>query len=194
MIIANSAFCQKLPYEYKILRDAREQRIEKLNKRYVEELEKLKIKFTKQGDLENALLIDREIKRYSTTKTKTYVSDVKGFAGHSSRTRNNVYEFDVEGIGGDAFLTFWASYDLKGSTFGDVYLVNEEGDKKKVHSWKSSDFKTAVSTVRSYEKLKPISVNVKNFINSAGKYKVEFVYSKGERGLTILKVSLDIHN
>ena len=56
------SWSEDLPDEANRLRDQRAEAISKINSKYLEELEKIKIKFTKAGNLEKAMAIDAEIK------------------------------------------------------------------------------------------------------------------------------------
>ncbi|MGJ8658080.1 MAG: hypothetical protein ACSHX6_16655 [Akkermansiaceae bacterium] len=57
-------FAEELPYEFKKLKNIRDSQIETINEQYVTALEKLKLKYTKKGELASALLVDEEIKSY----------------------------------------------------------------------------------------------------------------------------------
>ena len=175
------------PAELNALRTLREKEVKKIDIIYVNALKKLKTKFTKRGDLKNALLIEEEITQYTKTKIRQYVSETKG-------SYNTTYTFNIEDLGKNSFVNFWASYDdNKGSTFGNVYLLDEKGKKVLIHKWKTSDFTISANSAKSFEDLKPISVDVKDLVKKTGKYRVQFEYTSGNKGLAILRVSMDIH-
>ncbi|MEJ6828777.1 MAG: hypothetical protein QNK61_01155 [Akkermansiaceae bacterium] len=64
LLAATPMFAKELPSEFKDLKDIRESRIEIINEQYVDALKKLKMRYTKKGDLESAILVDEEIKLY----------------------------------------------------------------------------------------------------------------------------------
>jgi len=70
-IIASSCitFAEEVPNDLKILRKSREAKIDELNAKYLKALERLKVKYTKKGDLTTALKIDEEIKEYQQQKS-----------------------------------------------------------------------------------------------------------------------------
>ena len=194
-LLITSVFSQELPRDYEFLRNARDKSISNINRKYITHLKKLKTKYTKLGKLEIALLIDEEITRYENNNAKSYVSNVRGFAGLPGLTRNNIYSFDIEEVGNSASVTFWASFDmdLKGRTNGTVYLIDDEGRQKKIHRWKDSDFKISANSVRSYADLKPYTIDISDFVKKSGRYKIRFTYTGGSKGLSILRVSLNIN-
>ena len=192
ILLTISLSAQEIPHDYQRLRDIRSQRISEIDKKYIIALEKLKLKYTKQGNLEIALLINEEIKKYKTKLVKSYVSNVRGFAGLAKYTHNNVYSFDIKEVGKSASITFWAFFDLKGESNGIVYLSDDKGREKQIYKWKSNDFKFQKNQYLSYDQTKPRTIDITKFVNKPGRYKIRFAYASGEVGLSILRVSIDI--
>lgn len=62
------SFSQELPQEFKRLKDKRDAEVEKIEGLYVSALKNLKIKYTKKGDLDSAILVDEEIKAYERSR------------------------------------------------------------------------------------------------------------------------------
>jgi len=161
---------------------------------------------TTAGNLEEATAIQEERKKLSEReevvsakayldkygfKPKTYVDETRGFAGNPVE-KNNVYSFDVEQAGNRATLRFWASGDVYTNTFGKISLTPPAGEAVVVYNWKKTDFQIPADSVGSYDKLRPINVDVSRYVREPGTYKVTFKWVDGTAGLKILRVELDI--
>ena len=79
--LALSSYCaaQSKPSDYERLQKLRQLEINKINKQYLNDLEKLKSKYTKKGNLEVAVMIDKEIKNITSALKATTSIDTDIF-------------------------------------------------------------------------------------------------------------------
>ena len=85
ILLSTFTLAQDLPHELEKLKKARDNKIEQVDAIYAKELKKLKVEFTRKGDLTNALKIDDELKLYERLDSST-----RGFnAGHWSSEQND---------------------------------------------------------------------------------------------------------
>ncbi|NTV14123.1 MAG: hypothetical protein HGA96_09390 [Desulfobulbaceae bacterium] len=121
---------------------------------------------------------------------RTLINSVQGLAGATSFSENNIYTFSLPEVGNTSSLTFYATGRRSPDSYGNVWLVTPEGKKEKVTKWKSSNFTTPATEVKSYQKLKPIISDISDHIKLPGKYQVEFEWTDGVDPLVIYRVEL----
>ncbi len=121
---------------------------------------------------------------------RDYVKTVKGWAGIPEFSHNNVYEFTIPEAGNQSTLTFYASGRDSVDTYGDVFILTPDGKRKKIYKWSPDDFEIPLKEVRSYKHLKPVRVDITEFVSRPGSYRIEFAYRKGDDPLGILRVEI----
>jgi|GEM_PF-7035755 len=121
---------------------------------------------------------------------KTYIKEIKGWAGIPEFSRNNIYDFNIPETGTKSTLTVYASGRNSRNTFGEIFIVTPSGRKKMVHRWEPDDFEIPLKEARNYRDLKPLQVDISEFVKEAGTYQVDFEYLKGDDPLGILRVEI----
>jgi hypothetical protein len=121
---------------------------------------------------------------------QTHVSSIQGLAGNAQITKNNVYTFNLPGIGKTSTLAFWATGQSSIDTYGKVWLITPRGRRVIVGIWKESYFKQPSTEISSFYKLKPITENITKKVNGPGTYKIEFEWTDGKDPLVIYRVEI----
>jgi outer membrane biosynthesis protein TonB len=121
---------------------------------------------------------------------QTHISSIKGLAGNAETTKNNVYTFNLPGIGSSSTLAFWATGLNSIDTYGKVWLTTPNGRRVIVGIWKESYFKQSSTQISSFYKLKPITADITRKVSTPGTYKVEFEWTDGNDPLVIYRVEI----
>lgn len=152
---------QNLPSDVSRVIAQRDAEIRKINRSCVIELERIKVAYTKRGDLKNAVLVDNLVKEM---KAAHAANVIVGRWTFSRRGEDRIYEFRADGsvsgqylTGGLPFVARWKAvgpfievYDTRGKTFikvsiefeGDVRLMVMAVRTKSGPGRKSTDLNT----------------------------------------------------
>jgi hypothetical protein len=120
----------------------------------------------------------------------TQVSEVEGWAGAASFSKNNVYTFYLPDVGTYSTMKFWATGRRSIDSTGNVWLVTPAGHREKISKWKDRDFEEPATEISSYKKIAPIIVDISELVTKAGTYKIEFEWTGGIDPLVIYRVEL----
>jgi len=118
----------------------------------------------------------------------TLVNSGQGLAGAASFSENNLYSFKLPEVGTPSSLTFYATGRRSTDSYGNVWLLSPEGRRTKVTKWKSSHFNTPATEIKSYQKLKPITTDISDYVKVPGTYQIEFEWTDGVDPLVIYRV------
>lgn len=120
---------EDIPIEIQRLNELRARQIEKIDKVYIEQLEALKIKYTKAGDLDAANQVVAIVKHLSPTDSEAKESKwawgsggeltlkPSGIATHTAWNKNGKWRKEKDG-----------SIRLESGYNGDLFIVRIEGD------------------------------------------------------------------
>jgi hypothetical protein len=126
---------QELPYDVKVLEQQRNQAVAKIDATYRTELEKMKIKYTKLGDLETANKIASLLKNLETNPSAPNVKDDFGVVGKwvfkiEGKKRNFNFSSDMSFTGqyttGQDFSGTWKVEDK-------TIILVVDGKKSDIH-------------------------------------------------------------
>lgn len=121
--VSHAEAAQNLPSDVSRVVDQRDAEIKKITQRCVAELEKLKVSYTKRGDLENALLVDKLIKEMKLPSPMVG-NWVFYYKGKSLR-----YTFREDGSMSGAYVISGSGFKGTWKTKGDnVEIRSDSGD------------------------------------------------------------------
>jgi len=117
LLIVSNIFstAKETPYDFQRLKDLHAKNIEKINQQYIQALDKLRTKYTKKGDLEVAMMLDDEIRKYKASgfkldgKWKVITHNGKSYTRYFSNGEmidQNKQRRRVE-IKGETITIFW---------------------------------------------------------------------------------------
>ncbi|MEN8134973.1 MAG: hypothetical protein ABFS18_05485 [Thermodesulfobacteriota bacterium] len=121
---------------------------------------------------------------------QTHVSSVQGLAGDGGSSKNNIYTFNLEGIGSSTTLAFWATGRNSIDTYGKVWLITPDNRRIFIRIWKESYFEYPSTQIATYYKLRPITEDITKKVTTPGTYKVEFEWTEGKDPLIIYRVEI----
>lgn len=121
---------------------------------------------------------------------RTHVSSRQGLAGSDGSSKNNVYTFNLEGIGNSTTLAFWATGRNSTDTYGKVWLITPDNRRIFIRIWKESYFEYPTTEIATYYKLRPITEDITKKVTKPGIYKVEFEWTEGTDPLVIYRVEI----
>ncbi len=121
---------------------------------------------------------------------QTHVSSVQGLAGNAKTNQNNVYTFNLSGIGSSSTLAFWATGKNSLDTYGKVWLITPEGRRIIVGIWKESYFTAPSTDITSFYQIQPITEDITKKVSGPGTYKIEFEWTDGKDPLVIYRVEI----
>jgi hypothetical protein len=211
-VIKGSDKADNEPVELTKVRLARDKSLKKilkpLDKRYWQDLKKLKEGFIKEGKLDGVVIADAEIEKVLATykqhapkpkpKRRTVaVDEHQGWAGinHS----NNVYEFELaESIKG-AVAKIWVGESIKDAarsatidSNGLLIVVDPDGKKTIAYQWTEKQIEEARhnSANPNFKDAYLIQFDAEQTIKAKGNYKIIFKYESGKKALRIEKVEI----
>ncbi len=130
-------------------------------------------------------------RKLSPTNPQVYNSQTQGLAGSGSNVSNNIYSFDVQLFGNQAWLSFNGYGRETNNSFGEVYLITPAGQRHQVASWSPDQLKASnYFGVKSAKDVQAIKADISQYMNATGTYQVEFTYRDGNEPLTIYQVEI----
>lgn len=128
--VGHAQEAQNLPSDVSRVIAQRDAEIKKINQRCVIELERLKVSYTKRGDLKNAVLVDNMIKEMKVSHP------IVGSWIFESNGKSFRYTFREDG-------TMRGAYAISGNEFNGTWKV--DGDDVAIHREKDGDIVANVS-------------------------------------------------
>lgn len=143
--VAHAQAAQNLPSDVSRVIAQRDAEIKKINQRCVTELEKLKVSYTKRGDLKNALLVDNLIKemKLSPPIVGNWMFDYKG--------KSLRYTFREDG-------SMSGAYVISGSGFKGTW--KEKGDNVEISSDRGEIIANVSMTAAGRPEMKTVRYNI----------------------------------
>ena len=114
----------------------------------------------------------------------------RGLAGSVDYSKGNIYPFTLGETGPKSNLTYWATGHRSTDSYGEIWLSTPDGERHRIGKWKKSYFDTPAAEIKKYSQLKPVSIDISDYLTTPGDYNVEFHWTDGIDPLVIFRVEI----
>ncbi len=185
------------PSELKIIQSAWREKVAEIDEQYINALKILKNKYTKNGDLNSAIIVRDEINRiYHSTELGTQIWALPSTVWTGWEKINHIHTFNISHPVNNAKLTYFIK--ATGNTFkkciGDVVLTSPDGTKTIISSWgpniQQANFSRKDAEGRTVKDGDRIEAFIKDGLKLKGEYTLAFLYRSGGQAAMIYDAEL----
>ncbi len=121
---------------------------------------------------------------------RTIVINHRGTAGTPDFSKGNIYNFTLTATSKKGTLIYWAGGRNSTDTYGEIWLTSPDGRRRKIAKWKKSFFREATRDVSTWSRLRPVTVDISDYLKAPGAYSLEFHWTDGVDPLIIMRVEI----